>query len=47
MSTPAQRPNPFMALKAGRKLVVIAVVDVGSISFFRFGEGAFTEWPMI
>jgi len=45
--TPVRRPNPFMALKAGKKLIVIAVVDVGSISFFRFGEGAFTEWPMI
>ncbi|KAG6920314.1 hypothetical protein DXG01_005083 [Tephrocybe rancida] len=43
---PVRRPHPFMALKAGRKLIVIAVVDAGSISFFRFGQGEFTEWPM-
>ncbi|KAG5641611.1 hypothetical protein DXG03_004648 [Asterophora parasitica] len=43
---PIRRPHPFMALKAGRKLIVIAVVDAGSISFFRFGQGDFTEWPM-
>ncbi|KAG6918519.1 hypothetical protein DXG01_013609 [Tephrocybe rancida] len=30
-----RRPHPFTALKAGRKLIVIAVVDAGSISFFR------------
>jgi len=45
--TPVRRPNPFMALKAGKKIAVIAVVDAGSISFFRFGQGAFTEWPMV
>ena len=44
---PVRKPHPFMALKAGKKIVVIAVVDSGSISFFRFGQGAFTEWPMI
>ncbi|KAG5638865.1 hypothetical protein H0H81_009418 [Sphagnurus paluster] len=43
---PVRRPHPFMALKAGQKLIVIAVVDAGSISFFRFGQGEFTEWPM-
>lgn len=43
---PQRRPNPFMALKAGKKTIVIAVVDAGSISFFRLGQGAFTEWPM-
>ncbi|KAF8067707.1 tRNA-splicing endonuclease subunit sen54 N-term-domain-containing protein [Lyophyllum atratum] len=43
---PVRRPHPFMALKAGKKLIVIAVVDAGSISFFRFGQGEFTEWPM-
>jgi len=46
-SSPVRRPNPFMALKAGKKLIVIAAVDASSISFFRFGEGAFIEWPMI
>ncbi|GLB39037.1 putative tRNA-splicing endonuclease subunit sen54 N-term [Lyophyllum shimeji] len=44
---PVRRPHPFMALKAGKKLIVIAVVDAGSISFFRFGQGEFTEWPMV
>ncbi|KAG6845162.1 hypothetical protein H0H87_012958 [Tephrocybe sp. NHM501043] len=41
-----RRPHPFMALKAGKKVIVIAVVDAGNISFFRFGQGEFTEWPM-
>lgn len=41
------RPNPFPALKTGKKTIVIAAVDGGSISFFRFGQGVFEEWPMI
>ncbi|TFY83842.1 hypothetical protein EWM64_g165 [Hericium alpestre] len=41
-----RRVNPFMALRQGNKIVVIAAVDAGSVSFFRFGEGAFSEWPM-
>ncbi|KAI6044854.1 tRNA-splicing endonuclease subunit sen54 N-term-domain-containing protein [Pisolithus marmoratus] len=41
------KPNPFAHLKAGKKSVVIAAVDSGNISFFRFGEGAFHDWPMI
>ncbi|KIJ64666.1 hypothetical protein HYDPIDRAFT_175586 [Hydnomerulius pinastri MD-312] len=40
------RPNPFLALKTGTKTIVVAAVDSGSISFFRFGEGVFEEWPM-
>jgi len=36
-----------MVLKAGKKNVVVAAVDAGSISFFRFGQGAFEELPMI
>src|ERR1700747_2367721 len=43
---PPAKVNPFMALRQGNKSVVIAVVDVGTISFFRFGQGAFEEWPM-
>jgi tRNA-splicing endonuclease subunit Sen54 len=43
---PLARVNPFMALRQGNKSVVIAVVDVGTVSFFRFGQGAFEEWPM-
>ena len=40
------RPNPFQALKLGKKMVVVASVDSGMISFFRFGQGSFDEWPM-
>jgi len=41
------KPNPFAALKMGKKIVIIAAVDMGNISFFRFGQGEFREWPMI
>lgn len=41
------KPNPFPALKTGKKTIVIAAVDAGNISFFRFGQGVFEEWPMI
>ncbi|KAI9568560.1 tRNA-splicing endonuclease subunit sen54 N-term-domain-containing protein [Boletus coccyginus] len=41
------KPNPFLALKTGKKTIVIAAVDAGSISFFKFGQGVFEEWPMI
>jgi len=43
----SHKPNPFLHLKAGKKSVVVAAVDSGSISFFRFGEGAFHDWPML
>ncbi|KAH9480353.1 putative tRNA-splicing endonuclease subunit sen54 [Psilocybe cubensis] len=47
-TTPAPRKlNPFMALKTGKKIIVIAAVDASNISFFRFGQGEFTEWPMV
>lgn len=46
LPVPARRPNPFMALKSGKKIVIIAAVDSGNTSFFRFGQGEFTEWPM-
>lgn len=48
-TTPAavpRKPNPFAILKAGKKMVVVAVVDAGTISFFRFGQGAFEDFPM-
>ncbi|KAJ7925016.1 tRNA-splicing endonuclease subunit sen54 N-term-domain-containing protein [Mycena leptocephala] len=45
-TTEARRPHPFMAIKAGKKTVIIAVVDAGSTSFFRFGQGAFEEWAI-
>ncbi|KAI9443121.1 tRNA-splicing endonuclease subunit sen54 N-term-domain-containing protein [Lactarius indigo] len=40
------KPNPFMTLRQGKKIVIVAAVDAGIVSFFRFGEGAFEEWPM-
>ncbi|KZT09154.1 uncharacterized protein LAESUDRAFT_722880 [Laetiporus sulphureus 93-53] len=46
-ASPPRKPNPFLALKTGSKLVVIAVVDAGTISFFRFGQGVFAHWPML
>ena len=42
-----RKPNPFVALKTGKKVIIIAVVDAGNTSFFRFGQGEFTEWPMV
>ena len=42
-----RKPNPFVALKTGKKIIIIAVVDASSTSFFRFGQGEFTEWPMV
>ena len=47
LSSPIRKPNPFVALKTGKKIIVIAVVDASSTSFFRFGQGEFTEWPMV
>ncbi|KAG8214407.1 tRNA-splicing endonuclease subunit sen54 N-term-domain-containing protein [Butyriboletus roseoflavus] len=41
------KSNPFPALKTGKRIIVIAAVDAGSISFFRFGQGVFEEWPML
>ncbi|KAF8694689.1 hypothetical protein AX14_001939 [Amanita brunnescens Koide BX004] len=41
------RQNPFASLKMGKRIIVIAAVDSGSISFFRFGQGGFEEWPML
>lgn len=47
LAPPPRRVNPFMALRQGNKTVVIAAVDAGVISFYRFGEGNFKEWPMV
>lgn len=44
--TPERRPHPMAAIKQGKKVAIIAVVDAGSPSFFRFGQGEFSEWPM-
>ncbi|OCH90889.1 hypothetical protein OBBRIDRAFT_834612 [Obba rivulosa] len=43
----APRTNPFLALKTGNKIIVIAAVDAGTTTFFRFGQGVFKEWPML
>ncbi|GJE88397.1 tRNA-splicing endonuclease subunit sen54 N-term-domain-containing protein [Phanerochaete sordida] len=45
-AAPTRRVNPFAVMKAGKKMVVIAAVDAGTISFFRFGQGAFEDFPM-
>jgi tRNA-splicing endonuclease subunit Sen54 len=45
-TTKGPKVNPFMALKSGKKMIIIAAVDSGNISFFKFSEGAFSEWPM-
>jgi len=41
------KPNPFIALKAGKKAIIVAAVDTGNISFYKFGQGEFSEWPMV
>ncbi|KAE8215653.1 hypothetical protein CF327_g1080 [Tilletia walkeri] len=38
--------NPFLALKTGRRSVVVAVVDQGTTSLVRFGEAEFARWRM-
>lgn len=45
--TPGRRPHPMAVIKQGKKVAIIAVVDSGSPSFFRFGQGDFSEWPML
>lgn len=42
-----KKADAFPALKSGRKSVIFAVVDMGTISMYRFNEGCFEEWPMI
>ncbi|KAI0917086.1 hypothetical protein AcW1_007627 [Taiwanofungus camphoratus] len=42
-----RHPKPFLSLKTGKKMIVVAAVDAGTISFFRFGQGVFTEWPVL
>lgn len=44
---PKNKPNAFQALKAGKKRVVIAAVDAGTVSFYGFAEGVFAAHPMI
>ncbi|KAL5482833.1 SEN54 [Sanghuangporus weigelae] len=42
-----RRPNPFQMLRLGKKMIVVAAVDAGMISFFRFYQGSFDDWPMV
>ncbi|KAH9936406.1 uncharacterized protein B0H18DRAFT_1113801 [Fomitopsis serialis] len=39
----ARKVNLFLSSKTAKTMVVIAAVDTGMISFFRFGEGVFTQ----
>jgi tRNA-splicing endonuclease subunit Sen54 len=41
------KPNPFVILKNGKKFAVVAAVDMGNISFFKFGQGDFSEYPIL
>jgi tRNA-splicing endonuclease subunit Sen54 len=41
------KPNPFVILKHGKKFAVVAAVDMGNISFFKFGQGDFSEYPIV
>ncbi|KAL5512774.1 hypothetical protein ACEPAG_3040 [Sanghuangporus baumii] len=43
----SRRPNPFQMLRLGKKMIVVAAVDAGMISFFRFCQGSFDDWPMV
>ncbi|WFD42911.1 tRNA-splicing endonuclease subunit sen54 [Malassezia psittaci] len=38
--------NVFLPLKAGRRSVVVAIVDQGTMSLLRFGEAEFTRWKL-
>jgi len=39
-------PNPFPALKAGRRTVVLAICDHGTTTMLRFGEAEFDKWQL-
>lgn len=45
-SEPQRKSHPFAILKQGKKTIVVAAVDNGNISYFRFSQGAFEDWPM-
>ena len=45
-TTQDRKPNPFAVLKQGKKMIVIAAVDAGMISFFSFRQGCFEAFPM-
>ena len=39
--------NPFPALKAGNRNIILAVVDEGTTSLLRFGESDFTAFQLV
>lgn len=46
-ATAHSRPtNVYIPLKAGRRSVVVAVVDQGTTSLLRFGEAEFARWRL-
>ncbi|PKI83179.1 Sen54p [Malassezia vespertilionis] len=48
-AAPPQRKTPFnvyLPLKAGRRNVVVAIVDQGTMSLLRFGEAEFKRWRL-
>ncbi|CAO1620900.1 unnamed protein product [Sympodiomycopsis kandeliae] len=42
-----RRPNPFPPLKAGRRDIILAIVDHGTSSLVRFGEAEFEKWKLM
>ena len=38
--------NVYLPLKAGRRSVVVAIVDQGTMSLLRFGEAEFARWRL-
>lgn len=45
LRTPERLPsNVYLPLKAGRRSVVVAIVDQGTMSLLRFGEAEFARW---
>ena len=43
---PRPAGNVYLPLKAGRRSVVVAIVDQGTMSLLRFGEAEFTRWRL-
>lgn len=41
-----RKSNPFPPLKAGRRDVIVAIVDHGTSSLVRFGEAEFERWRL-
>lgn len=43
---PLRPTNVYIPLKAGRRSIVVAVVDQGTTSLLRFGEAEFARWRL-